>query len=171
VMLAATAAVSAGSSLYHSHPDDASLFWDRLPMTVVFMALMASTVGERVSLAIGRLMWLPLIALGLSSALYWRISGDLRAYALVQFGSMLAMPFLLGFFPPRYSQSGALWFTLSLYGAAKLAEHFDYQLAAAVPVGGHPIKHLLGAAALFIYIYAVRRRCAVAARVESQPAV
>ena len=40
-LAAATAAVGLGSAWYHLQPDDAHLFWDRLPMAVVFMALIA----------------------------------------------------------------------------------------------------------------------------------
>lgn len=35
ILLAGLAAVAFGSSYYHAHPDDATLFWDRLPMAVV----------------------------------------------------------------------------------------------------------------------------------------
>jgi hypothetical protein len=31
-----------GSSYYHLAPDDGTLFWDRLPMTIGFMALLAA---------------------------------------------------------------------------------------------------------------------------------
>jgi hypothetical protein len=101
-MLAGTAATGAGSTYYHLHPDDSRLFWDRLPMTVVFMSLVAATVGERVSMKSGKWLLSPMILLGLGSVLYWRSSGDLRLYALVQFGSILAVLTLLTVFPPLY---------------------------------------------------------------------
>src|SRR5215831_6408886 len=33
-----------GSSYYHAAPDDSTLFWDRLPMTIAFMALLAGAL-------------------------------------------------------------------------------------------------------------------------------
>src|SRR3954464_2783902 len=36
-----------GSAYYHWNPTDAALFWDRLPMTLGFGAIMASVVAER----------------------------------------------------------------------------------------------------------------------------
>lgn len=48
ILLAGTAAVGVGSTYYHLHPDDAHLFWDRLPMTVGFMSLLAATIAERI---------------------------------------------------------------------------------------------------------------------------
>ena len=35
-----------GSGYYHLHPDNDGLVSDRVPMTLVFMFLMAATVGE-----------------------------------------------------------------------------------------------------------------------------
>jgi hypothetical protein len=39
-----------GSAYYHLHPRNETLVWDRLPMTLVFMSLLAAVVAERVSL-------------------------------------------------------------------------------------------------------------------------
>ena len=38
-----------GSSYYHWHPNDATLFWDRLPMTLSFAAILSLGVAERVN--------------------------------------------------------------------------------------------------------------------------
>src|SRR5262249_3910282 len=38
-----------GSSYYHWNPNDGTLFWDRLPMTLFFMAILAGAIEERVS--------------------------------------------------------------------------------------------------------------------------
>jgi hypothetical protein len=158
LLLAGTAAVAVGSAYYHLHPDNAHLFWDRLPMTVVFMSLVAATIGERVSMNAGRLLLLPMILLGLATVVYWRHSGDLRPYCVVQFGAMLAMPLLLARFPSRYSAGGYLWGTVVLYALAKLAEILDRQIAAPLAMGGHPLKHVIAAGAGLFYLIAVARR-------------
>src|ERR1019366_6411833 len=120
VLLAATTSVGVGSIYYHLHPDNARLFWDRLPMTVVFMSLVATMIGERAGMNAGKRLLLPLILLGLGAVLYWRLSGDLRLYVVVQLGSMLAVPVLLAVFPPRYSGAGRIWWTIILYTLAKI---------------------------------------------------
>src|SRR5215510_6248809 len=67
-----------GSSYYHLAPDDSTLFWDRLPMTIGFMALLAGAIGERFGETMGnRALW-PLLALGAASLLWWRWTGDLH---------------------------------------------------------------------------------------------
>ena len=42
-----------GSSYYHWDPNDDTLFWDCLPMTLGFSAILALAVEERVSEKIG----------------------------------------------------------------------------------------------------------------------
>jgi len=158
VLLAGAVAVGVGSTYYHLHPDDPRLFWDRLPMTVVFMSLVATTIGERVSMNAGRALLLPMILLGLGAVLYWRFSGDLRLYGIVQFGAMLAVAVLLAVFPPRYSAAGRVWCTVVLYVLAKTLELLDRELASVVATGGHPWKHLAAAGAVFVYVSAVSCR-------------
>lgn len=158
-VLTGTAAVAAGSSYYHLHPNDQRLFWDRLPMTVVFLSIVAATVGERVSMQAGRWLLAPLIVFGAGSVVYWRMSDDLRVYALVQFGSMLVLFAIFAMFPPRYSGSGWMWWMAILYVAAKVLEMFDRQIGSSVlATGGHPWKHLAAAGAVFVYIHWVGTR-------------
>src|SRR5450631_1035735 len=38
-----------GSAYYHYHPDNQTLLWDRLPMTIAFMALFSAIIGETIS--------------------------------------------------------------------------------------------------------------------------
>ncbi len=157
-LLAGTAAVGVGSTYYHLHPDDPHLFWDRLPMTVGFMSILATTIGERINNRAGKQLLLPLILLGLASAVHWRLTGDLRVYCLVQFGTMLALPLMLASFPPRYSGSSRVWGTVILYTLAKVLELMDQQIASILTTGGHPWKHLAAAGAVFVYINTVSKR-------------
>jgi hypothetical protein len=59
ILLLGVALVAFGSSYYHAWPDDATLFWDRLPITLVFMSLLATTIGERISMRDGRVLLFP----------------------------------------------------------------------------------------------------------------
>jgi len=58
-----------GSSYYHLEPSDQTLFWDRLPMAVGFMAIFAVTVEERVDWRLGTILLWPMTAIGVSSLL------------------------------------------------------------------------------------------------------
>ena len=83
-----------GSAYYHLDPNDQTLFWDRLPMAIAFMAILAMAVGERVDEKTGAILLWPLIAIGVLSLLLWRWTGDLRLYGWVQFFPCLALPLL-----------------------------------------------------------------------------
>jgi hypothetical protein len=73
-----------GSAYYHLDPDDSTLLWDRLPMAVSFMAILAIGIEERVDAKAGAILLWPLIATGVFSLYLWRWTGDLRLYGWVQ---------------------------------------------------------------------------------------
>ena len=57
--------VSVGSGYYHLNPNDNTLVWDRLPMTLAFMALFSAIICEYVNNKTGRLLFLPAIIIGI----------------------------------------------------------------------------------------------------------
>ncbi len=155
VFFLGTILVAFGSSWYHLQPDNQSLFWDRLPMTLAFMSLLSATVAERVSVKAGAALLLPLLLLGCASVLIWRRSeqlgqGDLRLYLLVQFLPMVIIPLLIALFPRRYDRPGAFGWMVLWYLVAKLLEHWDAAIfrATAGFMGGHALKHLAAALAV-----------------------
>jgi hypothetical protein len=158
ILLAGTVLVAFGSAYYHFAPNSQTLFWDRLPMTIVFMSLFATTIGERIDMRTGQRSLLPLLLIGAASVIYWRISGDLRFYAMVQFYPMLMIPVLLICREPRYSLELGTWAMIVLYACAKALEFFDRDLSRYFTAGGHPWKHVVSAAALACYVIAVGRR-------------
>lgn len=158
------ALIGPGSAYYHWAPDNASLLWDRLPMTIAFMAFLTLIIGEYISSEAGRAMLWPLVIAGVASVVYWAVTessghGDLRPYGLVQFLPMLLIPLILLWFRPKLSGSGYIWAMLLAYLAAKLAEWLDepvFRLLA--PLSGHSLKHLLAASGTYSIVLAVRRR-------------
>lgn len=143
--------VAAGSSYYHLAPENSTLVWDRLPMTIAFMALFSIILGEYVALDLGRKMLLPLIVCGAAAVGYWwyteRIGqGDLRAYILVQFLPMLLITLILILFRPGVGSVGAYWLLLGCYVLAKSCEHWDKQIyALGLGLSGHTLKHIFAA--------------------------
>ena len=147
VFFAAVFFTGFGSAYYHVDPTDTTLVWDRLPMAVGFMSILAAIFAERVDSRLGRTLFPWLIAAGVGSVLYWHWFDDLRLYALVQFGSLLALVLLLLY--SRRPGSGWLWLALGFYALAKLFEAADAQVFALTDgiVSGHALKHLAAAAA------------------------
>ncbi len=158
VLIAGVFLVSFGSAYYHLHPSDETLVWDRLPMTLVFMSLLTTTIGERIDGRAGRLLLLPLLALGLGSVVYWKLTGDVRIYGLVQYYPMAALPLMAVLFPPRYAGPSGMLGLVGLYAVAKIFETIDRQIGAVLATGGHPWKHVAASAALLCYLSAVAHR-------------
>src|SRR5262245_60714532 len=138
-----------GSSYYHWDPNDNTLFWDRLPMTLCFMAILAVVVDERVSSRLGAALLWPLIATGILSLLLWRWTGDLRLYGWVQFFPFIALPLLLVMCQPKYTGTSYWVVAAALYALAKLFELYDHAVHSNFILSGHTLKHLFGAAACF----------------------
>ena len=157
MLLLGIAFTACGSADYHWQPSDVRLLWDRLPMTVVFMCVFILTVGERIdSRLASHLLW-PLLVLGVASVFYWRLTGDLRLYAVVQFYPLLAVPLMLLLFPAGPTSVAAQWAMIGFYALAKLAELLDSRLQDAVPAGAHAWKHLFAATGLLLYTQALIR--------------
>ena len=150
----AVAATSLGSAWYHLAPDNARLFWDRLPMSIGFTALLGAVIAERWSVRAGLVLLAPLVLAGAATVLYWRFSAALGTenvlpYFALQAYAILAVLVLLGCCPPRYSHGRYLLLTLALYGAALATERLDHPLFALGQfVSGHTVKHLLAALAV-----------------------
>lgn len=152
--------VGIGSAYYHWEPNNLSLVWDRLPMTIGFMALYSVIVTEFVSEKWGRLLLLPLLVLGIFSVLYWYVSelngvGDLRYYIVVQFFPILTIPVILLCFRSKYSGATSYWQLIALYALSKLFEYYDEATHSTLNyVSGHSIKHILSALGIALLLRA-----------------
>ena len=155
---------AAGSAYYHLAPDNARLVWDRLPMTIVFMPLVAAMIVERVSVKLGLYLLPVLMAVGIASVLQWHASelhgaGDLRFYAAVQLYALLAL-----LLPPRYTCGSHLLVVAGLYVVAKICETADRQIFSLGHLAsGHTLKHLVAGTAGFWILRMLQKRQAVAA--------
>jgi hypothetical protein len=155
----AFALVGLGSSYYHRAPADATLVWDRLPMTLAFMSVFSAILNDTVFPESERRLLPPLLALGLSSVIGWRCSGDLRFYAWVQFAPLLCIAFLMKFHGFRELERGGLYAAFLAYVLAKVCEALDspiYSLTGQL-VSGHSLKHLAAAASGW-FLYRMLRR-------------
>ena len=164
VLFAGIALTALGSGWFHLQPSNASLFWDRLPMTLAFMSLFSIVLGEHVSETLGKRLLLPLLIAGAGSVLYWDITeaagrGDLRAYGLVQFLPILLIPAILLMYPSAFDRHRFLWGALALYALAKVFEALDAQiLSIGGMVSGHSLKHMAASFVPFVLIRGMRNR-------------
>ena len=144
---------AAGSAYYHLAPDNPRLFWDRLPMTVAFMALVCAQTVDRIQVRVGLLLLVPALFLGATSVIYWRAteiagSGNVLPYAVLQGYAGVIVLLIAVLYPSRYTRGADIYWALAAYLASKLFEALDDALLAAGGlVSGHSLKHLAAAAA------------------------
>jgi len=152
-----------GSAYYHWNPSDGTLFWDRLPMALTFMAILSVAVEERVSPVAGSIMLWPLLAVAIFSLWRWRWTDDLRLYAWVQFFPCVALPLLFLLSPPKYTGTSYWLIAAGLYVLAKVFEFYDHAIySVGFIVSGHTLKHLAAAAACFAILRYLQTRRPIA---------
>ncbi len=153
-----------GSGYFHLQPNNDSLVWDRLPMTLGFMSLVSIIISEYFSPPLGRRLLVPLLLVGIGSVAYWAHTesldaGDLRPYAIVQFLPMLLIPLTIVLYKERSDLGRYVWWMVGFYLAAKVAEQLDDNLyAAGHAVSGHTLKHLLASLAPASLLYGLTQR-------------
>lgn len=156
--------LSLGSAYYHLDPNTHTLLWDRLPMTIAFMALFSIVISEFISIKEAKRLLYPLLFLGIFSVLYWAYTekqgyGDLRLYFFVQFFPMLTIPLILLFFKSSYTLSRGYVYLLLSYVLAKIFEYFDTQIYEyLVFISGHSLKHIVAALGLYILLFTYSKR-------------
>lgn len=154
LFFAAVLLTSLGSAYYHLEPDNGRLAWDRLPLSLVFVSLLAAALAERVNRTVALILLLPLAILAINTVIYWNLTearglGDLRPYLVLQIAAMLVIPTLMALFPPAYDHSRDLGVAVGIYALAKLCEFLDREIfELGSIVSGHSLKHCLAALAI-----------------------
>ena len=149
VTFAGIGMVAFGSAWYHVAPSNATLVWDRLPMTIGFMGLTAAILTIPFGETAARALLVPATLAGIASVIVWQLTGDLRPYAWVQFTPLLLIAATLVLCPMPRAHRGALAAALLLYLGAKGFELADRGIWAASggAISGHTLKHLAAGAA------------------------
>jgi predicted membrane channel-forming protein YqfA (hemolysin III family) len=171
VMFASLILTAFGSACYHLAPGNARLVWDRIPIMMVFMALLAAVIAERVRVAAGLALFPVFEIVGVASVLTWRAGelqghGDLRFYAAVQVYAILILLLAL-LFAPKYTRGADIAAVVGFYVLAKILEESDRQVfAVGHLVSGHTLKHLAAAAAGYWILRMLQKRDLVSLCVE-----
>lgn len=161
VYFISVALVGLGSTYYHWAPSIDRLLWDRLPMSIAFMAFVSAIVADRIDRKAGNTWLLPLlVVLGLASLVYWCWTeaighGDLRFYAFAQFYPIVMLPFVFWLFPKHhYTSSNFIIWIITWYGLSKTLEHFDEEIFDFLgnTISGHTLKHLAATVAAFVVL-------------------
>jgi hypothetical protein len=148
-----------GSSYFHWQPNNESLVWDRLPMTIGFMSLGSIIISEYFSPALGKKLLIPLLVVGIGSVAFWAYTesigaGDLRPYAIVQFLPMLLIPMIILLYRGRSDLGRYVWWMIAFYVLAKVFEYYDSEFYSVGHIlSGHSLKHLAASLAPASVVY------------------
>jgi hypothetical protein len=146
-----------GSSLFHLNPNPLSLFLDRAPMAMGFMALFSVIMVDRTQKTFWGSWLLPLMALGVWAA--WQGSygaHDIRYFIIVQFGSLLLALLFTIIRKPIFTNNILVYSAFVFYVLAKLFELADHPVFVALDYSGHTLKHIMAALAILAFNLSVR---------------
>jgi hypothetical protein len=165
VLIAAVILTAFGSSYYHLAPANPTLIWDRLPISVVLMSLLALVMADRVHPLFAREALWPFTGLGIASVLLWGASEamgqeDLLLYLVVRVGAGAAIAFLVIFRPARHT--GTIWLVAAMLCEVAMAvlerlDHEVFRLTGGL-ASGHNLKHVLAGIALAFVFWWLRAR-------------
>ena len=153
-----------GSSWFHLNPNNETLVWDRLPMTIGFMAFMVGLLSEYTRREWQKVLMYPMLLAGFASVAYWIVSenmgrGDLRPYVLVQFVPLILLPIIALTRRPKFTRGRDLIGVFFFYFLAKILEFFDREIFEIFNViSGHSLKHLAAAFATYLLLQMLRKR-------------
>jgi hypothetical protein len=134
VLFAGVVLTGLGSAYYHWHPDNDTLVWDRIPMTIVFMSFLSATLAELVSRRLGVRVLLTLVAVGIGSVLWWYYTPAVK----------VILPSLVWI---------VVWYVI-----AKVFEQLDYQTYDFTGISGHSLKHLAAAVSTWYFVVLFRMK-------------
>lgn len=151
-----------GSAYYHFDPSDATLVWDRLPMTIVFAGILAmlwtSITGQRAGGAAVAI----LVIVSVGTIGYWLAFNSLWPYAELQFGGLAVIVVMTLIRKVDATLGWAM--VIGFYALAKVFETLDWQIWALTGhlFAGHALKHIAsGLAGASIMLIATGSRAAV----------
>ena len=142
------------SSYYHMAPDNARLFWDRLPIAFACASLLALVRAQCfVSASVSRLELIVFCSAAVFSVLWWQATQDLRPYLLLQILAILLPPLWQVIHQrPRFERV-SFAAAIACYVLAKLCEMADAVILNTTGVlSGHTFKHLLAALAAYFIL-------------------
>lgn len=154
-----------GSAYYHFDPTNSTLLWDRLPMTMAFMALLCAVIADRIDVKAAAVVLAPLIAADAAAVVFWHLGeqqghGNLNLYFAIQYFPALGIPLICALFRDRHGTGRTLGIVLGWFALAAVLEQLDHGIYALAggAISGHGLKHLAAAMAALTVAAMVRTR-------------
>ncbi|MBN9542650.1 MAG: hypothetical protein J0G32_02495 [Alphaproteobacteria bacterium] len=148
-----------GSIYYYSDPSHYTLFWMRLPLTIIYMAIMCLLLEDRISIKSGHILLFISVLIGASSVLQWEYTeltnkSDIKFYEIIQFIPFVVSMATLILFPRGFKED-KYWFKIfAWFLIGKIFEIFDYEIFhfTSELCSGHTFKNLASAMSIYYVV-------------------
>lgn len=130
-----------GSAYYHWNPNNVTLVWDRLPMTLCTTSISYIILRHHQVVILDDNDLIFWWIIGVVSVIYWHVYDDLRLYAYVQYFPVFCI-LVLSIYAP-VTDSLLIIAAILLYIIARVCEYFDFWFYRNFDISGHVIKHVL----------------------------
>lgn len=154
-----------GSAYYHYNPNNQTLFWDRLPLSMAMMSIFGAIFLERVNFERGGWLAILFILIGAFSTIHWQLTeyhseGDLRLYGLVQALPIVFIPLFLILYPSKFDGTKYLFIAILALIFARIGEANDHRIFTSTKmfISGHNLKHLFGMLAVYYVGKYIKKR-------------
>ena len=148
-----------GSVWYHLEPNDSTMIWDRMPMTIVFASICSLVIADRMGVGVAKKVHVPLMLIGILSVLLWHWTGDLRPFFFFKHEPLIIIVILLIFGKATYDREVDYFVALSLFLLATVFELTDSTIYGITSIiSGHTVKHILAGVALWILLRMIQTR-------------
>ena len=149
----------AGSVWFHLDPNDSTMLWDRLGMSVVIGSCISLLIHDMYDRGLAGKVHLPIVVLSLISVLWWPVFDDLRFYFIVKYHPFILFPILLFYGNRIYNKISGYYWGLSMFILATVFEFTDLQIFEITGfISGHTLKHIFAGIGLWFVMAMIRDR-------------
>ncbi|MBT4066838.1 MAG: hypothetical protein HOE76_06435 [Euryarchaeota archaeon] len=149
----------AGSVWFHLDPNDSTMFWDRLGMSVVIGSCISLIINDMLDRNLAAKIHIPILLASIISVIWWPVFDDLRIYFIVKHQPFIIFPILLLFGTRLYNKISGYYWGLSMFALATLFEFTDQLIFNLTGfISGHTLKHISAGIGLWFLMVMVRDR-------------
>lgn len=149
----------AGSVWFHLDPNDSTMLWDRLGMSIIIGSCISLLINDLWDRGIAARIHIPIVVASVISVLWWPVFDDLRVYFIVKHHPFILFPILLFFGNQLYNKISGYYWGLSMFILATIFEFADEVIFDITGfISGHTLKHIAAGIGLWFIMDMIRER-------------
>ena len=149
----------AGSVWFHLEPNDSTMLWDRLGMSIVIGSCISLMINDLWDRGLAGKIHIPIVIASITSVLWWPVFDDLRVYFIIKHQPFIIFPILMLFGVRIYDKISGYYWGLSMFILATAFEFADQAIFDATGfISGHTLKHIAAGIGLWFLMTMVRDR-------------